>query len=68
MEATSWSREGVFKMAREAEDAGELVTHYVGAGDRWGYDEMLPDDLSTIGVIGSTWKPHHKKVFFRRAR
>ena len=52
-------------MAREAEDSGELVTHYVGAGDRWGYDEMLPDDLSTIGVIGSTWKPYHKKVFFR---
>ena len=47
---------GDILMAREAEDSGELVTHY---------DEMLPEDLSTIGVIGSTWKPYHKKVFFR---
>ena len=64
---TGWTREEIFHMAREARESGELVTHYSGGkGNRWGYDEMLPEDLMTIGTIGSSWKPHHKKVLFKQ--
>ena len=69
MEETSWSREELFMMAREARGAGELVTHYSGGkNNRWGYNEMLPEDLVTIGVIGASWKPHHKRVLFQQKK
>ena len=69
MHETGWTREEIFRMAREATGAGELVTHYSGRdNNRWGYDEMLPEDLVTIGVIGSSWKPHHKSVLFQQKK
>ena len=67
MEETGWTREEIFHMAREAKESGDLVAHYSGSDcNRWSYDEMLPEDLVTIGTIGSCWKPHHKKVLFKQ--
>ncbi len=67
MDATGWSRKEIFKMAREARVAGELVTHYSsGGGKRWGFDEMLPEDLRTIGTIGLTWKPRYRNILFKQ--
>ena len=69
MEETSWSRDEIFTMTREVRDAGELVAHYSGGkNNRWGYAEMLPEDLVTIGVIGASWKPHHKRVLFQQKK
>ena len=67
LKETGWRRKEIFHVAREARESGELVTHYSGGkGNRWGYDEMLPEDLVTIGVIGCSWKPHHKMVLVKQ--
>ena len=64
---TRWTREEVLKMTLEALDEGELVAHFSsGCGMRWTLDEVLPEDLLSIGAIGSSWKPHHKKVLFKQ--
>jgi len=67
MKETGWTREEIHQLAREARESGDLVTHYSrGQGNRWGIDDVLPEDLVTIGTIGQSWKPHHKMVLFKQ--
>ncbi len=60
MKETGWSREEIFNMAMEAWGSGELSVTIV-SGQRWTRDELLPEDLSLIGVFSKVWKKQYRK-------
>lgn len=61
MEETGWTREEIFRLAQEADAAGEILASYSFKGNKWKV-EAVAEDLIAIGTIGSNWKPHHKKM------
>ena len=60
IEETGWTREDIFQLAHEADAAGELMASFSFRGNKWKV-EAVAEDLSTVGTISSSWKPHHKK-------
>ena len=61
MKETGWTREEIFKMAMEAWDAGHLTVTIVTGQQRWTRDELLPEDLSLIGVYSPVWKKQYRR-------
>ena len=60
MKETEWTREEIFKMAMEAWDAGHLSVTIVSK-QRWTREELLPEDLSLIGVYSPIWKKQYRR-------
>ncbi len=61
MKETGWSREEIFEMAMEAWEAGHLSVTIVSGQQRWTREELLPGDLSLIGVFSKVWKKRYRK-------
>ena len=58
IEETGWSREEIFTMTREANEADLLTVSYNSKGGRVGADMMEPENLDLVGI----WNDVYKKL------
>ena len=69
MEETGWTRDEIFRMAREEMAVGELVTHYCSDGTRWGDNEALPEaraasKIQMADIVVDNWVDENSPRLF----